>query len=199
MSSSPDHCWVPKSTPQRDRLSRFFTKSVGALYAGLLVLFQGRNVRGGRALVPTEEWDTAHPPPTPIGGGVPSKLNGKTHKGVALASNSVLMSSQNKQLEFQRNFIKRFPIFRSRTSQLCTQARQPEALSQTQDANKRKAPTGRLGLLVKEMRAATLRHAKLSSGASCWIANVGLSSLHATSRPHQVDDKPSPRPTTTTT
>jgi serine/threonine protein kinase len=30
----------------------FLTKSVGALYAGLLVLFQGRGVRGGRPLVP---------------------------------------------------------------------------------------------------------------------------------------------------
>ena len=77
MGSSLDHRWVPKSTPQRDRLYRFFTESVGALYAGLLVLFQGRDVRGGRPLVPTEEWDTARPPPRPIGGGVPSKLGGK--------------------------------------------------------------------------------------------------------------------------
>jgi hypothetical protein len=38
MGSSLDHHWVPKSTPQRDCLYRFFTKSVGALYAGLLVL-----------------------------------------------------------------------------------------------------------------------------------------------------------------
>jgi hypothetical protein len=38
MGSSPDSRWVPKLTPQRDRLYRFFTKSVGALYAGLLVL-----------------------------------------------------------------------------------------------------------------------------------------------------------------
>jgi hypothetical protein len=62
MGSSPDHRWVPKSTLQRDRLHRFFTKSGGALYTGTLVLFQGRDVREGRLLIPTEEWDTA---PTP--------------------------------------------------------------------------------------------------------------------------------------
>jgi hypothetical protein len=52
MGSSLDKRWVPKAkaTPQRNRLYRFFTKSVGALYAGLLELFQGRNVRGGVAL-----------------------------------------------------------------------------------------------------------------------------------------------------
>jgi hypothetical protein len=84
MSSSLDHRWVPKSTPQSDRLYRFFTKSVGALYADLLVLFQGRDVRGWRPLVPTEEWDTARPPPRPIGGGVLLKLGGKIRKGVFL-------------------------------------------------------------------------------------------------------------------
>ena len=80
MGSSPDHRWVPKSTPQRDRLYRFFAKSVSALYAGLLVLFQGRDVRGGRPLVPTEEWDTARPPPRPIGDGVPSNWAVKIRK-----------------------------------------------------------------------------------------------------------------------
>ena len=74
MGSSLDHRWVPKSTPQRDRLYRFFTKSVGALHAGLLVLFQGRDVRGGRPLVPTEEWDTARPPPTPNFEGTPPPM-----------------------------------------------------------------------------------------------------------------------------
>ena len=77
MGSSLDHRWVPKSTPQRDRLYRFFTKSVGALYTGLLVLFQGRDVRGGQPLVHTEEWDTERPPPRLIGGVVPSKLSDK--------------------------------------------------------------------------------------------------------------------------
>jgi hypothetical protein len=60
--------------------ARFFTKSVGALYAVLLVLFQGRDVCAGKPLVPTEEWDTARPPPRPIGGGVPLKLGGKSVK-----------------------------------------------------------------------------------------------------------------------
>ena len=50
MGTSPDHRWVPKSALHRDRLYRFFTKSVGAVYPGLFVLFQGRNVRGGAAL-----------------------------------------------------------------------------------------------------------------------------------------------------
>jgi hypothetical protein len=77
MGSSLNYSWVPKSTPQRDRLYRFFTKSVGAPYANLLVLFQVRDVRGGRPLVPTEERDTARPPPRPIGGGIPSELGGK--------------------------------------------------------------------------------------------------------------------------
>jgi hypothetical protein len=86
MGSSLDHRWVPKPTPQRDRLYHFFTKSVGALYAGLLVLFQGRDVRGGRPSVPTEEWNTARPPPRPIGGGggVPSNWAVKIRKGVFL-------------------------------------------------------------------------------------------------------------------
>jgi hypothetical protein len=77
MGSSPDQRWVPKAAPKRNRLYRFFTESAGALYTGMFVLFQGRNARGGRPLVPTEEWDTTRPPPRPIGGGVPSKLGGK--------------------------------------------------------------------------------------------------------------------------
>jgi hypothetical protein len=76
---------VPQLTPQRDRLCRFFTKSVDALYAGLLVPFQGKYMGGELPLVLTGDWelneDTARRTPSlshprPIGGGVPPKPGG---------------------------------------------------------------------------------------------------------------------------
>jgi hypothetical protein len=45
--SYPDQRWAPQSTPQGDRLYHFCTESTSALYAGLLVLFHSKDVRGG--------------------------------------------------------------------------------------------------------------------------------------------------------
>jgi hypothetical protein len=66
MGSSPDHHWVPKSTPQRDRLYRFFTKSVGAPYTGMFVLFQGGACVGAAQLAALGTYGgMGHRAPTP--------------------------------------------------------------------------------------------------------------------------------------